>query len=320
MDYIFYHQVKPGVDCPDGIVAAWVVNRVCPEAEIYGCVYQEPAPIKPMAGDWVVVVDFSFPVSVIDGWQSSGVAVNLVDHHKTAMEMLGDLLYQFDGFKFDMNECGASLAWKTFFPGQPMPAFLEFVRSRDLWLDCDLFQNPIPETLIAHEALSGFRYELKEWAEDRGVDYRQVLFEGFDELAEMSREQYLEWARDAAMHKLTAKRRICQEIAARAEWKLFENPVLDRNSSLGDWCQPVYIPVVTLDPRGHEDRYTSDVCMVLYRQFPKAHFVVCITSDGTWSLRSDKDGNNTDVGQIAKALGGGGHRNAAGFKPTEGTP
>lgn len=315
MKFIFYHQVKPGVDCPDGIVAAWVAQKSYPDAQVVGCVYQEQPPVAPVEGDHVVIVDFSFPLHIIDEWQSSGVAVNLIDHHKTAMEMLGDLLHQFGGFKFDMNECGATLAWKAFFPDHPMPAFLEFVRSRDLWLDCDLFQDPIPATLISHEALSGFRYSLKEWAKDHGVDYRPILFEGFNELAEMPREEYLEWARNLAMHKLSAKRRICQEIAARCQQRLFENPVLDpRYSSPGDWCQPCYIPVVELAPDGSEDRYVSDVCMILYRQFPEAHFVACITSDGTWSLRSDKDGNNTDVGAIAKALGGGGHRNAAGFK------
>lgn len=34
-----------------------------------------------------------------------------------------------------------------------------------------------------------------------------------------------------------------------------------------------------------------------------------------WAASSDKDGNNTDVGAIAARLGGGGHRNASGFRP-----
>ena len=26
-ELIIYHQVKPGVDCPDGVAAAWVMHR-----------------------------------------------------------------------------------------------------------------------------------------------------------------------------------------------------------------------------------------------------------------------------------------------------
>ena len=75
------------------------------------------------------------------------------------------------------------------------------------------------------------------------------------------------------------------------------------------------IPIVELAQDGSEDLLTSDICSYLYKSIPEAPFVACITSDGSWSLRSDKNGNNTDVGAIAQAKGGGGHRNAAGFKP-----
>ena len=54
--------------------------------------------------------------------------------------------------------------------------------------------------------------------------------------------------------------------------------------------------------------------MSLYRQYPDALFSACFsTSNQTWSLRSDKHGNNTDVGAIASYFGGGGHHNSAGF-------
>ena len=66
------------------------------------------------------------------------------------------------------------------------------------------------------------------------------------------------------------------------------------------------------------DRLASDVCAYLYERHLEAPFTACITSQGAWSLRSDKKGSNTDVGAIAKSMGGGGHRNAAGFTPKEG--
>ena len=75
------------------------------------------------------------------------------------------------------------------------------------------------------------------------------------------------------------------------------------------------IPFVKVTPT--EERLISDICRQLYRQYPHALFTACVTEDGQWSLRSDKHGNNTDVGALAVALGGGGHRNASGFVRTE---
>lgn len=77
------------------------------------------------------------------------------------------------------------------------------------------------------------------------------------------------------------------------------------------------VPCISLDEK--EERLTSDICMAMYRDkaiiksgYP---FVACINSDGkTVSLRSDKNGNNFDVSAIARRFGGGGHRNASGFK------
>ena len=36
MKYIIYHQVKKGVDCPDGLMAASIAALACPKAELLG--------------------------------------------------------------------------------------------------------------------------------------------------------------------------------------------------------------------------------------------------------------------------------------------
>lgn len=308
MDYIIYHQVKPGVDCPDGIAAAWVASKVYLDAQIIGAVYQSPLSIQPAKGDRLIIVDFSFSHEVIEGWIRRGVKVYVIDHHKTAeaelsrfyVESFKDALIAESlndewGIEFDQDECGATLAWKRFFT-KPMPAFLEFVRKRDLWLDCELFTEPVPETLIVHEAVATLRYE-----------HKGNVFEVYDMLAGLDRTQLLELCNTIGLPKVQEKRNKVESIASRHDWEPFINP-LDETET--------FIPVVRLAKDGSEDRFTSDVCMKLYSQFPDADFVACITSDGSWSLRSDSKGNNTDVGAIAKALGGGGHRNAAGYRPT----
>jgi oligoribonuclease NrnB/cAMP/cGMP phosphodiesterase (DHH superfamily) len=308
----YYHQTKRGTDCPDGIAAAWVVQRFY--AHFYphnalpvvltGSVYGEPPTIEPDAyTTGIYIVDFSFPLDVVDRWLAQGIVINLFDHHITAKNLIGAALsdrfsdYVTQGFNptFDMNECGATLAWKHLFPDQPMPAFLEFVRSRDLWLDCDLMADPIPDTLTAHEAVSRLKYQSAQ----------RNAFPVFDMLCGMSREAFLEFCHDTVGDTLIEKRSKVMTIADRAEWLDFYIPHLDQWHS---------IPYVLLGTS--EDRMTSDICSCLYRRHPDAFFVACMTSDGKFSLRSNKDGNDTDASAIALDYGGGGHRNASGFTPS----
>lgn len=67
---VFYHQVKPGIDCPDGIAAAWIVFNALKEdhdIKIVGVCYQSEIPeVEP--GDRVFIVDFSFPADIQDIW------------------------------------------------------------------------------------------------------------------------------------------------------------------------------------------------------------------------------------------------------------
>lgn len=294
---VFYHQVKPGVDCPDGIAAAWVAFNALQEkndVECFGVCYQCEIPHVEQ-DDRVFIVDFSFPAAILEGWADLGAEVAVIDHHKTAMQDLSGLS-DFVTQKFDMNECGATLTWKYFHGDKPMPAFLEFVRSRDLWLDCDLTADPISETLIVHEAIASLKMGQKNSS--------NTVFDLFDQLAKLSRENLLITCNIIALPKLEAKRETVLAVANRFEFEFFPDTHIF----------PHAIPTLRLAADGSEDRLVSDVCSALYHQMPATAFIACITSDGSYSLRSNSKGNNTDVGAIAKAMGGGGHRNAAGFK------
>lgn len=290
---IIYHQVKEGVDCPDGLAAAWVAAKYLPKAQLIGWTYQaNDVPIVEV-GDKLIIVDFSFPASVMESWASSSVDVVVIDHHKTAMENLQGLSDRILA-RFDMNECGATLTWKTFFPDQPMPAFLEYVRDRDLW------NHVLPMTEEIHEATSALRRS----------------FALFDVLEQMNREELIKFLAPLGGKLLKPKRDKIKAIAKRYDWRNLKVPrTIEAPDGDISWADEYQIPLVVLAKDGSEDRLTSDVGSYLYKSLPKALFVACITSDGSWSLRSDKHGNNTDVGAIAKALGGGGHHNAAGFKP-----
>ena len=288
---IIYHQTKPGVDCPDGITAAWVASKKYPDYKLCGCVYNaEELPNIPKDCDRVVIVDFSFEAKILEQWREQVSEVIVIDHHKTAMGMLEGLSNTVLKH-FDMNECGATLTWKTFFPNQEIPVFLSYVRDRDLW------NHELPRTREIHETMAQMCYGLKE------TDNIFLLFELFNGLAKLNKNELVALGCAISGPKIKAKDLKINEIANR--WKMYE-------------VAGHQVPVVFLAKDGSEDRLVSDVCSRLYTHLhPNVDFVACFTADRCWSLRSDKNkpGNGFDVGTLAKSMGGGGHHNAAGFGP-----
>lgn len=290
---IIYHQASKGINCPDGFAAAWVAHRVYPDAEIIGCWYQCDKKDLPVVeeGDRLIIVDFSFPSEIIQEWMGIGAEILLIDHHKTALEHLGFLGKEHfsesvrSQYIFDMSKCGAVLTWEHFFPTKQVPLFLKYVQDRDLWL------KELAYTEEIHEAISKLGRSFALF--DLLYEYpgKNTLFEALAAFGEVL---------------LLPKRLAIAAAADRAE-------PYEIDEKLG-----LTVPVVFLAKDGSEDRLTSDICEELYKnRFQEAAWVACITSNGAWSLRSDKNkpDGGFDVGALAKSKGGGGHRNAAGFTP-----
>lgn len=283
MNYIIYHEVAPGVGCPDGLASAWVTSKAIGEAELIGRMYNDDRewPFEPEDEDTIYLVDFSLPVAELQGIVS-GVDVVVIDHHKTAWDNLKDAEWQLEDnvkINFDMEECGATLCWKHFFPDQPIPVFLEYIKDRDLW------NHKLESTAEVHAAYAKLGR----------------TFELYERLAPMSRQQFLDFMVPVGKPAVDERRAKVKAIAARQE--------------LGTVAGYENTLHVKLAEDGSEDWLTSDVCQNMYLKHPEALFVACwVPNTSSWSLRSNKDGNNTDVGAIAKANGGGGHCNAAGFK------
>lgn len=272
---IIYHSYPDNVPCPDGIAAAWVAKKKYPEAELQGCVYGEVPAVCDVKQ--LIIVDFSFPKKIIREWQLKyNLKVAIIDHHKTALDDLSGFTEDaLSKFVFDMNECGATLAWKTLFPDELMPSFLEFIKDRDLWD----FKHP--ETNAIHSAMG----------------FIGRTFELFDLLEKCSRDEVIAILKPLGDKLLEPRTKAIDAACDRFVLSTVANYA----------C----IPVVRVTKE--EESLVSDICQQLYLWMPNAHFTACVTSEGKWSLRSNKHGNNTDVGSICKSMGGGGHRNSGGF-------
>jgi oligoribonuclease NrnB/cAMP/cGMP phosphodiesterase (DHH superfamily) len=282
LTYIIYHQVKPGTDCPDGIMAAAIASMKYPEATIMGDSYQD--------NDWyqendphfyenknLIIVDFSYPASWLKHWESHGCTITLIDHHAPKFPMLSG----FSGAILDANECGATLTWKTFFPNDPMPELLLHVRRRDIGAD-GYYNGECRDSEAINEALTHLRHSWSTQDKDTISALKEVLKAD-------NCSQLLLVGQDI----LVERDRIIKNACKRC-----------RLVKLGDYTVPYLVTT------SKEDRHVSNIgnymCRVLY---PESPFAWVKTEDGKSSLRS----TGFDVSVIANQYGGGGHACASGF-------
>lgn len=117
-----YHK-----NCLDGSAAAAVVARREPDCEFLPVQYGAPPPR--VEGRDVYVVDFGYPLDDMRALRAQAKVLLWIDHHASQQAVQAALGWGI----LDTAECGSTLAWKTLFPGSPLPRVLDYVRDKDLW-------------------------------------------------------------------------------------------------------------------------------------------------------------------------------------------
>ncbi|MDH1508497.1 DHHA1 domain-containing protein [Pseudomonas mosselii] len=266
-------------NCADGFGAAWTVRRSlgAENVEFLAGHYGMTAP--DVTGRIVIIVDFSFPLEVLQAMAQQAFAVLVLDHHKTAAEALAELpraplhfhAWTHDTPKlsvvFDMNRSGAGIAWDFFFPEHQRPPLISHIEDRDLWR----FKLDGTREILAN---------LFSYPQD---------FEAWDELMQQPMSTAI-----AAGTTLNRKHhKDVDDLVAISKRRLL----------IGGHDVPVAnLPYI----------HSSDAGHLMAQGEPFAACYQDATDHRYFSLRSTTAG--LDVGKIAKQYGGGGHRNAAGFK------
>ena len=281
-------------NCADGFTAAWCVWKALaagqPEGiELHAGTYGDPPPN--VRGRDVIIVDFSYKRDVIDRMSKQANTLLILDHHKSAIEELADHLptpaidATYDGFlkspgsrrvgaRFNLNRSGAGLAWEFFHPGKPSPHLVSYVEDRDLWR----FQLPMSRAINAN--LSSYAFSLATW--------EQLYWD----LQDGAKLQRFAQGGDAVLRKLDKDVR---ELIA----------TLRRTMRIGGHDVPV-INVPKL--------FASEAANLMAAE-AGVPFAACYHDTAThrvFELRAAF--NLTDVAEIAAKYGGGGHKNAAGFR------
>jgi len=285
MKYVLYHD-----NCYDGFGAAYACwKKFGDQAKYIAVQYNKPFPVEYLdQGDEVYIVDFSYSYDQIHAIAQNCQKVYVFDHHKTAREELENKTWP-DSVQviFDMEKSGALITWEQLHPSQNLTT-LE--KELDRWV---LQQNgvPIPK-LIAHISDRDlWKFELDGSAKihkalvSYPMDFK--LWDGFD-----VENLKIEGASLERMYNQLVEN-ICK-----SSWR----------ANLGKHRN---VPMVNTSIAW------SEVGHALLKKYPDADFVASFTEfekETMWSLRSKE---NYDCSVVAKEFGGGGHKQASGFKLTK---
>lgn len=159
---VIYHGA-----CRDGFAAAWCIWRRFPGSEFVPALYGEPPP--DVTGRDVVMVDFSYPLAMMEDLAVRCESLLVLDHHKTAEAALRAFAHPNAEVHFDMDRSGAGMAWDHFFPGQPRPWIVSYVEDRDLW------RHALPNGPAVNAFLGTLRYDFEHWYQTSRLPVESVV-------------------------------------------------------------------------------------------------------------------------------------------------
>lgn len=123
--------------CPDGVASAIVaVEALGDDLNLVPGHYAHPLSEEniDLQGKTVVLCDFSYPLEEMQKIVSQAYRVIFLDHHRTPLENLAQLLAEPNVFAFaSVHYSGASLTWQFFNPGKDIPLFISYIEDGDLY-------------------------------------------------------------------------------------------------------------------------------------------------------------------------------------------
>lgn len=295
---VIYHA-----DCTDGFgaaFAAWL--KLGDEAEYLPMQYNKDTSPDMMAEKCrdrkVYILDFSFERKVMEHIFQTAKRVVWLDHHKTAFEMwCAKFPYHFekdgtDDEKYivlDNNKSGAFLAWEYFHPSAAIPKLIQHIDDRDRW------QFKLEGSKELHAALQSY----KPWSFEQWKELNRQLQTWDDQNGDFPHYTFKEGAAILRAQEQNIAQMVKQARKCVIKWvppgELQVHPTVKPGLAVN---APIHQSEI-----GHElANQSSTYGLVWYMGMDNR--VKC-------SLRSNGE---YDVSAIARAFGGGGHRNAAGFE------
>lgn len=210
--------------------------------------------------------------------------VKIFDHHVTSKREFSvtETVMVSENYIYDEAECGATLAWKLYYPDKPIPRFLEYIKDRDLW------KTEAENSLAVNEYL---------FASTPSFTEPHKWFKYF-EMSEEEEKSFYDNAAEAGELLMKLKQNSVERISAGGKVQkmgdysvyVVNSPTLQ--SDIGNYC---------VNKKDLEGDYICDYAIVWRYNEPSETYYVSFRSRG-----------DVDVSLIAKQYNGGGHNAASG--------
>lgn len=285
-------------NCADGFGAAWVVRKALgDEVKFVPGVYgQEPPDVTGMD---VILVDFSYKYDVLVNMSWKANSIIILDHHKSAAADLERFPSFHAGVEHDRrrDDGTALLGWRSAHTlmnsqdARDIACCFDMDRSGAMLAWDHFFPDQEPPQLLRHiEDRDLWLFKLEGTREIQANLFSYPYdFEVWDKLMVTD---VLSLVSDGAAIERKHHKDIAELVG-----------VTKRRQMIGGYDVPVANLPYTL---------TSDAGALMAQGEPFAACYWDTPTGRTYSLRSTDDG--IDVSEIATQYGGGGHRNASGFR------
>lgn len=263
--------------CIDGITAAWACRKAHPDWDFRPQSHGGDFLIMDAIHRDVYLLDFTFPRQDMVSLACVANSITVLDHHKTAMESM-------ENFADVLHDLHLTLPVNLIYDMQRSGAMMAWdhfhpgERAPELVRyvqDHDLWTKALPNTDEVHATLSSYDQTFENWDLLEREHLSGLIADGM-----------------AILRK------------NRADIKLLISEGKRQAEIAGH-----LVPVVNAPPK-----LASEICHAMAGGVPFAASYYDTAGGRLWSLRSRKDEDGIDVGEIARQLGGGGHKHAAGFR------
>ncbi|MBA43013.1 MAG: hypothetical protein CMF62_03275 [Magnetococcales bacterium] len=274
VDMVIYHK-----NCPDGFggaYSAWkYLNKKYPTRRIDFIPANHGDKPPDVTNRNVLITDFSYNESTLKKMIEQSSQLVVLDHHKTAMDSLKNIPDKYKVFRMEYS--GAYLTWKFFFPEKSVPLLISYIQDRDLWLK----KMPLTEEFSAWFTTISQSFSI--W--DKYIDDDEIMKAIENEGNAMQK---------ITMYNISKISNYCVVKFCKINDKSYMVCFLNSNMYKSDIGNKIITEIYP------------------YADFSAIYSIDDYTNSTLFSLRSTDE--HTDVSEIAKFLGGGGHRNASGIK------
>lgn len=278
----------------DGYCSGAIVKRKYPDAKLVGYDYGQPFPLtdEEISGQDIVMIDVSLPMAEMFKLSDKCKSLTWIDHHISAIKEFR--AYVDGGTKIGISailEDGIAACeggWKYFFPDEPMPTAVWLLGIYDTWrnkseiFDWDTKVMPFQYGMrMICSSAETFPQDLFSNEQNIDISYADAYCSKITESGKL-----------ILSYQKTQNERACK-MSFETEFEGLKAICLNNGGANSQVFESVY------------DESKHDVMIPFV--FTGKHW--------TFSLYTTK--NEVDCSIIAKSMGGGGHKKAAGFQLSE---